>query len=149
MYKKLTKSIQLFRWNFEAKNRKTFFWEKIFGNIFEIFLGPKLNCRANWIFYISYETIFGPTFSVKFRNYLPKTVILSQNGHLLHVSPSLGKMRIFLEKSGHAIFLHLLYPNFMPSFRKIVRVVSEISSWHPYIHIHWHKHLHWQLLLIQ
>ena len=66
---------------------------------------------------------------------VPKTVILAI---FWHVWPKSAKMRIFIKKLGRAIFLPLLSPNFMSSFRKIVGAVSEINSLHtsihPYIH---------------
>ena len=67
-----------------------------------------------------------------------KTVILGQNGHFSAHLAKIGRNEKFEQKSVPAIFLPLLSPNFMPSFRKIVRAVSEINSLdtyiHPYIH---------------
>ena len=57
-----------------------------------------------------------------------KTVILGQNGHFSAHLAKIGQNEKFYQKSGRAIFLPLLSPNFMPSFRKIVRAVSE-KSW--------------------
>ena len=57
-----------------------------------------------------------------------KHVILGQNGHFLARLAKIGQNENFYQKSGRAIFLPLLSPNFMPSFRKIVGAVSEINS---------------------
>ena len=46
----------------------------------------------------------------------------------------IGQNEKFYQKSGRAIFLPLLSPNFMPSFRKIVVAVSEINSLITYEH---------------
>ena len=63
-----------------------------------------------------------------------KTVILGQNGHFSAHLAKIGQNEKFYQKSGRAIFLPLLSPNFMPSFRKIVRAVSEINSLRTYEH---------------
>ena len=63
---------------------------------------------------------------------VPKTAILVQNGHFLARLAKFLQNEIFSKKSGRAIFLPLLSPNFMPSFRKIVEAVSEINSLHTY-----------------
>ena len=84
---------------------------------------------------LSYKTIFGPTYSVisgilveQFFRKFQKLVILGQNGHFLARLAKIGQNEEFYQKSGRAIFLPLLSPNFMPSFRKIVGAVSEINS---------------------
>ena len=81
---------------------------------------------------LSYKTIFGPTYSVisgnlveQFFRKFKKHVILGQNGHFLAHLAKIGQNEKFYQKSGRAIFLPLLSPNFMPSFRKIVGAVSE------------------------
>ena len=63
-------------------------------------------------------------FFLKFR----KTLILGQNGHFSAHLAKIGQNEKFYQKSGRAIFLPLLSPNFMPSFRKIGGAVSEINS---------------------
>ena len=75
------------------------------------------------------KTIFGLTFSAISENLLesffrkvPKTVAI------LARLAKIGQNENFYKKSGRAIFLPLLSPNFMPSFRKIVGAVSEINS---------------------
>ena len=65
---------------------------------------------------------------------IKKHVILGQNGHFLARLAKIGQNEKFYQKSGRAIFLPLLSPNFMPSFRKIVGAVSEINSLLTYIH---------------
>ena len=84
---------------------------------------------------LSYKTIFGPTYSVisgnlveQFFRKFQKHVILGQNGHFLAHLAKIGQNEKFYQKSGRAIFLPLLSPNFMPSFRKIGGAVSEINS---------------------
>ena len=79
--------------------------------------------------------MFGPTYSVisgnlveQFFRKFQKHVILGQNGHFLAHLAKIGQNEKFYQKSGRAIFLPLLSPNFMPSFRKIVGAVSEINS---------------------
>ena len=57
-----------------------------------------------------------------------KTVILGQNDHFSAHLAKIGQNENFYQKSGRAVFLPLLSPNFMPSFRKIVGAVSEINS---------------------
>ena len=86
---------------------------------------------------LSYKTIFGPAFSVisenlveQFFRKFPKTMILGQNDHFLARLAKIRQNKNFYKKSGRAIFLPLLSPNFMPSFRKIVGAVSEINSLH-------------------
>ena len=83
---------------------------------------------------LSYKTIFGPTFSAILENLLepffrkvPKTAILAKNGHFLARLAKIGQNENFSQKSGRAIFLPLLSPNFMPSFGKILGAVSEIN----------------------
>ena len=68
-------------------------------------------------------------------------MILGQNGHFSAHLAKIGQNEKFYQKSGRAIFLPLLSPNFMPSFRKIGWAVSEINSLHTSIHpsIHPHK----------
>ena len=129
---------------FEKKNSKKILekiWKKIFfdffcrffqyyGHIFwlkSIFSGK--------ITILSYKTIFGPTYSVisgnlveQFFRKFQKHVILGQNGHFLAHLAKIGQNEKFYQKSGRAIFLPLLSPNFMPSFRKIGGAVSEINS---------------------
>jgi hypothetical protein len=84
---------------------------------------------------LSYKTNFLPTFSAILENLLepffrkvPKTVILGQNGHFSARLAKFGQNENFSQKNGRAIFLPLFSPNFMPSFRKILRAVSEINS---------------------
>ena len=83
---------------------------------------------------LSYKTIFGPTFSAILENLLepffrkvPKTAILAKNGHFFARQAKFGQNENFSKKSGRAIFLQLLTPNFMPSFGKILGAVSEIN----------------------
>ena len=64
----------------------------------------------------------------QFLRKFPKTVILGQDGHFLAHLAKIGQNENFNKKSGRAIFLPLLSPNFIPSFRKIVGAVSEINS---------------------
>ena len=82
----------------------------------------------------SYQIIFGPTFSAILENLLelffrnvPKTAILAKNGHFFARQAKFGQNENFSQKSGSAIFLPLLSPNFMPSFGKILGAVSEIN----------------------
>ena len=84
---------------------------------------------------LSCKTIFGPTLIVILENLVdqflrkfPKTVILGQNGHFSAHLAKIGQNEKFYQKSGRAIFLPLLSPNFMPSFRKIGGAVFEINS---------------------
>ena len=88
---------------------------------------------------LSYKTIFGPAFSLISENLVEqfflkfqKTVILGQNGHFSAHLAKIGQNEKFYQKSGPAIFLPLLSPNFMPSFRKIGGAVSEINSLRTY-----------------
>ena len=55
-------------------------------------------------------------------------------GHFSARLAKIGQNENFYKKSGRAIFLPLLSPNFMPSFRKIVGAVSEINSLLTYGH---------------
>ena len=89
---------------------------------------------------LSYKIIFGSAFSLISENLVedfsckfPKTMILGQNGPFLPHLAKIGQNENFYQKSDRAIFLPLLSPNFMPSFRKIVEAVSEINSLHPHI----------------
>ena len=59
-----------------------------------------------------------------------KTVILGRKGHFSAHLAKIGQNEKFYQKSARAIFLPLLSPNFMPSFRKIGGAVSEINSLH-------------------
>ena len=77
------------------------------------------------------KTIFGLTFSSILENLLESFLAKSQKLWFWHFSARLAKIgqnENFYQKSGHAIFLHLLSPNFMPSFRKIVGAVSKNNS---------------------
>ena len=69
-----------------------------------------------------------------------KTVILGQNGHFSAHLAKIGQNEKFYQKSGRAIFLPLLSPNFMPSFRKIGGAVSEINSLLTNIHTSIHPY---------
>ena len=87
---------------------------------------------------LSYKTIFGLNFNAISENLLksffrkvPKTVILAIS---LPRLAKIGQNENFYQKSGRAIFLPLLSPNFLPSFRKIVTAISEINSVDIYIH---------------
>ena len=113
------------------------FWNKFFFDFFNIMITYFDSNRifSDKITILSYKTIFGPAFSlisenlvVQFFSNSKKTVILGQNGHFLARLAKIGQNENFYQKSGRAIFLPLLSPNFMPSFRKIVRAVSEINS---------------------
>ena len=61
-------------------------------------------------------------------------------GHFLAHLAKIGQNVNFHQKSGRAIFIPLLSPNFMPSFGKILGAVSEINSLHPYIHPYIHTY---------
>ena len=85
--------------------------------------------------YLSYKTIFGPTFSAILINLLdqffrkvPKTAILAKNGDFLARYAKIGQNANFSQKKGSAICLPFLSSNFMPSFEKIFEAVSEINS---------------------
>ena len=67
-------------------------------------------------------------------------MILGQNGHFLARLAKIGQNENFYKKSARAIFLPLLSPKFMPSFRKIVGAVSEINSLDPNIRTYIHPH---------
>ena len=117
------------------KNLEIFF---LFFCRFFQYYGPIFSPKSIFsgkITILSYKTIFGPTCSVisgilveQFIRKFQKSVILGQNGHFLARLAKIGQNENFYKKSGHAIFLTLLSPNFMPSFRKIVGAVSEINS---------------------
>ena len=141
------------------KNIQKQFWKK-FWKIFFLFF-----CRffqyyghifwlksifSGKITILSYKTIFGPTYSVisgnlveQFFRKFQKHVILGQNGHFLARLAKIGQNENFYKKSGRAIFLPLLSPNFMPSFRKIVRAVSEINSLDIYYVSYWTSESDW------
>ena len=121
--------------------KKNFF--KFFLSIFSILWSHILTQIdfSGKITILSYKTIFGPTYSVisgklveQFFRKFQKTVILGQNGHFLARLAKIGQNEKFYQKSGRPIFLPLLSPNFMPSFRKIVGAVSEINSLRTHIH---------------
>ena len=127
-------------------------WKKIFLNFFCRFFqyyGPIFwpkSIFSGKITILSYKTIFGPTYSVisgklveQFFRKFQKHVILGQNGHFLARLAKIGQNEKFYQKSGRAIFLPLLSPNFMPSFRKIVGAVSEINSLHTSEHTYIRK----------
>ena len=85
---------------------------------------------------LSYKTIFGPTYCnlkkmvKQFFRKFPTTVICAI---FWHFWPKFGQNENFSQKSVHAIFLPSLSPNFMPSLRKIVRAVYQMTySLHTY-----------------
>ena len=53
----------------------------------------------------------------------------AKNGKKLPKMPILAKSAIFTKKKGHATFEPLWMPNFMPSFRKILRAFFEKSRY--------------------
>ena len=129
---------------FLEKFRKKIFFFRFFQYYSHIFWLKSI--FSGKITILSYKTIFGHAFSlisenlvVQFFSNSKKTVILGQNGHFSAHLAKIGQNEKFYQKSGRAIFLPLLSPNFMPSFRKMVRAVSEINSLDPSIrpYIQW------------
>ena len=104
-----------------------------FFNIIVPYFDSNRFFQAKSLSYHTYSVISENLVEQFFRKF-QKTVIVGQNGHFSAHLAKIDQNEKFYQKSGRAIFLPLLSPNFMPSFRKIVRAVSEINSLHTYIH---------------
>ena len=95
------------------------------------------NCRFSGETMVLYgKAIFLPLFckirkksSEAFFGKVSKTSIFCIFWPFLALFADFGQNAIFFEKSGRAIFLTFLTPNFVPNFRKILGTVIEINPW--------------------
>ena len=91
---------------------------------------PENENKTKWLFYpvkLLLGLLLVQLQKVCWSNFFTKSQKL-WFGHFLAHLAKIGQNDNFYKKSGHAIFLPLLSPNFMPSFRKILDAVSEINS---------------------